>query len=240
MNPSPSRECQHPEDLMPGFCEKCGSPVGDGKFCPACGATVSGAPPAAAGPVSGAPPAAAPKGGGGIGKVLIIVFGIIAVFVVLSMGSCFYMAYRIKKKAAEFTQAPGSGRRYSGKRDACSLIKASEVSDAIGQPAETDENSSSSTCIFSYGPNGANRIDVNFTWQGGAMAMNFAHGAMKQIGGIETFTAVPDLGDEAYLGPMGSMLMMRKGDVMVQIDLRTAGLNADAGKKIAEKIAARL
>jgi hypothetical protein len=34
--------------------------------------------------------------------------------------------------------------------------------------------------------------------------------------------------------------MMRKGDVMVNIDLRTAGQNADAGKQIAGIIAGRL
>ena len=70
--------------------------------------------------------------------------------------------------------------------------------------------------------------------------MNLTHGAMKQISGMETFTPIEGIGDEAYLAPMGSMLMMRKGDVMVQIDLRTAGLNAEAGKKIAATIASRL
>ncbi len=225
---------------MPGFCEKCGTAVGDGKFCPSCGAAVPSAPPAPA--ASAAPPAAtATKGGGGIVKVVIIVVAIIGVFIVLSMGSCFYMAYRIKKKATEFTQAPGSTRRYTGRKDACSLIKASEVSEAVGQPASVDENgSTSSSCAFTYGPGAANRINVNFTWQGGALAMNFAHGAMKQISGMETFTPIEGIGDEAYLAPMGSMLMMRKGDVMVQIDLQTAGLNADAGKKIAATIASRL
>jgi hypothetical protein len=39
---------------------------------------------------------------------------------------------------------------------------------------------------------------------------------------------------------MGSGLMMRKGDVMVNIDMRTAGLNAEAAKAMAAKIAGRL
>jgi hypothetical protein len=34
--------------------------------------------------------------------------------------------------------------------------------------------------------------------------------------------------------------MMRKGDVMVNIDLREAGISADAAKKMASKIAGRL
>ena len=223
------------------FCEKCGTAVGDGKFCPSCGASVTAASPAPAA-VASAPSAGAPaKDSGGLVKILIIVFGILGLFVILAMGSCFYMAYRVKQKAAEFAQGSGSTRRYTGKRDACSMIKASEVSDALGQPAEVDENvSSSSICAFTYGPGGANRVNVDFTWQGGTMTMNLTHGAMKQIGGMETFTPIEGLGDEAYLAPMGSMLMMRKGDVLVQIDLRTANLNADAGKKIAAKIASRL
>ena len=70
--------------------------------------------------------------------------------------------------------------------------------------------------------------------------MKLSHGAMKAISGTETFTPIEGVGDEAYVAPMGSGLMMRKGDVMVNIDLRTAGLNADAAKKLAAKMASRL
>jgi hypothetical protein len=72
------------------------------------------------------------------------------------------------------------------------------------------------------------------------MAMKFAHAAMQHISGMETFTPVPAIGDEAYLSPGGSGFMMRKGDVMVNIDLRATGISADAAEKIAAKIADRL
>ena len=72
------------------------------------------------------------------------------------------------------------------------------------------------------------------------MAMKLAHGAMKAIAGMETFTAVPGIGDEAYIAPGGSGFMMRKGDVMVNIDLRASGVSLDAAEKIGAKIASRL
>ena len=57
---------------------------------------------------------------------------------------------------------------------------------------------------------------------------------------MDTFTTVEGVGDEAYLAPGNSSLMMRKGDVMVNIDLRESGISADAAKKMASKIADRL
>jgi hypothetical protein len=63
---------------------------------------------------------------------------------------------------------------------------------------------------------------------------------MKHISGMETFTTVEGIGDETYIAPGNSALMMRKGDVMVNIDLRESGVSADAAKKMASKIAGRL
>ena len=78
-------------------------------------------------------------------------------------------------------------------------------------------------------------------YTGGTIAMKLAHGALKSVaGGMDTFTEVPGLGDEAYIMPEGSGLMMRKGDVLVNVDMRAGGLNADAAKAMARKIAGRL
>jgi hypothetical protein len=71
--------------------------------------------------------------------------------------------------------------------------------------------------------------------------MKFAGMAFKGVGGGQgSFQPLEGIGDEAYIGPMGSTLMFRKGDVMVNIDLRMVGNNVDAAKVIAQKIAARL
>jgi len=129
---------------------------------------------------------------------------------------------------------------YTGRRDACSKLTKSEASEAIGEPVTSIESHGESSCVYVFGPNEDKRVAIEYTWEGGAMVMKMSHGAMKTISGMETFQAVPGLGDEAYIEPMGSGLMMRKGDVMVNIDMRTGGLNADAAKEMASKIAGRL
>jgi hypothetical protein len=101
-------------------------------------------------------------------------------------------------------------------------------------------NDNGSTCEYVFPGDGSRRMAIQFTWEGGRMVMKLSHSALKGVAGMDTFTPIPGLGDEAYVEPMGSGLMMRKGDVMVNIDLRAAGLNAEGAKKIAGKIADRL
>jgi hypothetical protein len=168
---------------------------------------------------------------------------IVAVFVFLMLlvaGGCFYVAYRVKQKAHEFSQQMGGDATpYTGRRDPC-LLSSTEVGAILREPVQAGEARGNTTCEYQYGSGGNRRLDLEFTWKGGAMAMKFAHGAMQHISGMDTFTAVPGVGDEAYLAPGGSAVIMRKGDVMVNIDLRASGVSADAAEKIAAKIAARL
>jgi hypothetical protein len=168
---------------------------------------------------------------------------VVAVFVFLMLlvaGGCFYVAYRVKQKAHEFSQQMGGDATpYAGKRDPC-LLSANEVSAILHQPVQAAEARGNAACDYQYGSDGNRRLDVEFTWKGGAMAMKFAHGAMQHISGMDTFTTVPGVGDEAYVAPGGSGLMMRKGDVMVNIDLRASGVSLDAAEKIAAKIADRM
>ncbi len=70
--------------------------------------------------------------------------------------------------------------------------------------------------------------------------MGLTRTAMKHVGGVNTFTQVDGIGDEAYIAPGNSSLMMRKGDVLVQIDLRESGIGAEAAENMARKIAGRL
>ena len=89
-------------------------------------------------------------------------------------------------------------------------------------------------CEYTYG-SGGKHFDVEYTWQNGGITMGIAHGAMKQVAGMDTFSPVEGIGDEAYLAPGNSALMMRKGDVLVQIDLRESGVSAEAAKKMAQQ-----
>jgi hypothetical protein len=174
-------------------------------------------------------------------KILLIVLGVIVFFILLAAGSCFYIAYRVKQKASEFKAEMGvNATPYQGSRDPCSKLSVSEASEALGQPVTSAEQQGT-TCVYHYGPSGTNNeVAVQYTWQGGMMALKLSHAAMKQVGGMDTFTELPGIGDEAYLAPMGSGLLLRKGDVMVHIDMRVAGLNADAAKAMAVKIADHL
>ena len=239
---------------MARFCANCGNPMAEGaRFCATCGAAVPGqaaapqpspmaAPPQAAYVPPSQPaayPPAQPSSNSGI-KILFLVLAIFAFLGLLAAGSCFYVAYRVKKKANEFRAEMGSNAPYTGRRDACSKLTKSEASEALGQSVTEVESHGESSCVYVFGPDQDKRVAVQYTWEGGAMVMKMSHGAMKSISGMETFQALSGLGDEAYLEPMGSGLMMRKGDVMVNIDMRTAGLNAEAAKAMAAKIAGRL
>ena len=84
------------------------------------------------------------------------------------------------------------------------------------------------------------RVDVRVTWEGGAKALKFSTTVLKGAGGQGFFQPVAGIGDEAYIAPLGSTLMFRKGDVLVNIQLHMVGNNVDATKAIAQKIAARL
>lgn len=235
---------------MAGFCRNCGAPLGAGKFCTGCGApapdtsatTASTPSSSAAGPAA-APattPTAPPAKSGGTMKVLLIVLGVLALFFTIALGSCFYVGYRIRQKARQFAQENANIPAYRGTRDACKLVTAADVSESLGAPAQLADSSTSNVCQFKFGGSGSRMLAVTFTWEGGAMAMKLSTAAMGQFGGVKTFTPLHGIGDEAYLMPGGSGLLMRKGDVLVHIDLRMADLNVDAAKSLAAKIAERL
>ncbi len=225
---------------MGAFCVNCGGKLDAGaKFCASCGQTVAASPaaPAARPPAATATPAA--KGGGSAVKIIFAVLGVFTFFVLLAAGSCFYIGYRVRKRAQQFSQNMGlNSKPYQGDRDACRLVTKAEVAAAFHMPV-LSMNAEGSNCIYDLG--GSRHVAVDVTWEGGTMTMKLSHGALKSIaGGMDTFTPIPGVGDEAYVEPMGSGVMLRKGDVMVNIDLRTVGQNADAGKQIAAIIAGRL
>jgi hypothetical protein len=172
-----------------------------------------------------------------------ILIGVLAFFVFLILvvaGSCVYIGYRVKQRAHEFSESMHTNAKpYTGKRQPCAMLSTSEASDALGQTVSSVEQRGTSVCEYTFGSNGQH-FDVEYTWQGGGITMGIAHGAMKHVAGMDTFTTVEGVGDETYLAPGNSALMMRKGDVMVNIDLRESGVGADAAKKMASKIAGRL
>jgi hypothetical protein len=171
-----------------------------------------------------------------------ILIGILVCFMLLILavaGSCVYIGYRVKQKAHEFTTSMGGDAKpYTGRRQPCAMLSTSEASTALGQTVASVEQRGTLVCEYTYGND--QHFDVNYTWQGGGITMGIARGAMKHVAGMDTFTTLDGVGDEAYIAPGNSALMMRKGDVLVQIDLRESGISPQAAESMARKIAGRL
>ena len=241
---------------MAACCASCGAPLGEGvRFCPKCGTAVQGQPAAASvaasTPVSAPVPVSGPINPGpittssGSGTAVKMIFGILGVIMfigLLGLGTCFYVGYRVKQKATQISQQMGGDTpRYTGKRQPCAMLSTAEASQALGQPVPSVEQMGITTCEYHYGSAGTGRLPIQYTWQGGAVTLKLAHAAMKQVAaGMDTYTPLPGIGDEAYLEPAGSGLLMRKGDVMVHIDLRVSNIGQDAAKNLASRIASHL
>jgi len=229
------------------FCANCGAPHGAGaKFCENCGAPFSPQPitPPPPAPSYTAPtpvgPASHSTGSSTATKVIFAVLGVFALIALLLVGSCFYIGYRVRQRAKEFSNAMGADvAPYTGSRVPCAMLSTQEAAGALSQPVRSSSQVGLNTCQYTLGRTGNRTLDIQFTWRGGAVAMRMAHG-VSQLTGAQTFTPISDLGDEAYLAPDGSSLMMRKGDVLVTIDLRSNGVSMDAARNLAGKIAARL
>lgn len=224
---------------MAAFCVSCGNPLADGaRFCTKCGATQ----PAAAAPApTPAPVAPVPSKGSSTGmKILIGVLAFFMFLILVVAGSCVYIGYRVRQKAHEFSKSMGGDAKpYTGRRQPCAMLSTSEASSALGQTVASVEQRGTMSCEYTFGSSGKH-FDIDYTWQNGGITMGIARGAMKQVAGMDTFTSVEGIGDETYLAPGNSALMMRKGDVLVQIDLRESGISAEAAENMARKIASHL
>jgi hypothetical protein len=209
-------------------------------------------PPAAQGPAPGPPagvqaagaaPGPAPaKSGNTALKIIVGLLAFFALVTILGIGSCFYIGYRVRRGAKAlseaFPQSATSGRAVTP-RDVCSLITKEEVGETLGTTV-SEASVGTSSCRYTAA-SGIQALDISVTWQGAALALKFSRMALKgTAGGEEFFQPVAGIGDEAYIAPMGTTLMFRKGDVLVNIQFHMVGNNVDAAKAIAQKIAARL
>ena len=168
-------------------------------------------------------------------KIVLIIVGIIGLILILMIGSCFYLGYRVKKAAGDFRS---HSRTNTGKREPCSFVSASEAADALGVPVQEATPRAPGACEYVLDAEGGG-MQIQYAWQGGRSAMKLTRAAM-QLGGTAAFTEAPELGDEALIGPMGNPVMMRKGDVMVTISVRAQGVSPEGGKKVAALIAERM
>jgi hypothetical protein len=117
-------------------------------------------------------------------------------------------------------------------------VSASEAADALGIPVQDATPRGNVACEYVLNAEGG-RMQVQFAWQGGTGVMKLTKAA-TQFGGKSAFTEAPGLGDEALIGPMGNPVMMRKGDVLVTINVLAQGVSPEGSKKVAALIADRM
>lgn len=139
-------------------CTNCGNPLPPGSsFCTHCGARAAAPAQQPAAPPQPPPGAYAPPPppakGSGIGKILLIVGGVVVLLGVLAIGGLIATGFWVKKKvetAAEsmgVSPAPavtGTARRYS---DPCALLSAAEASAATGLAIQRTE-SRDGECLY--------------------------------------------------------------------------------------------
>lgn len=140
---------------------------------------------------------------------------------------------------SDMTQGAGSGRAVPA-RDVCTLVTKEEVGEALGTTV-SEARGGMSRCQYTLSAGNNQALDVSVTWQGAVLALKIARLALKATaGGQEFFQPAAGIGDEAYIAPMGTTLMFRKGNVLVNLQFHMVGNNVEAVQAMARKIAARL
>jgi len=237
---------------MAGICTSCGSALeADARRCLQCGAPVSSPPGSGPGETAGvqttaAVPALPPvKRGKAVLRIILGLLAFCTLLAIFSIGSCVYFDYRLHKSGVAVRPAshyaPAQGAHPTGEvegRDVCSLVTNNEVGEALGATVSST-HTGPTTCRYTSSDNRSMVITVS--WQGAVMALRFSAMAMKvKAGKAGIVRQVMGLGDEAYVGHLGSTLMFRKGDVMVALDVSTIGGNFRPAVAIARKILTRI
>jgi hypothetical protein len=245
------------------FCPACGAPASSTPVqaqaaSPASGAGVPSAPPRSTPAVASAAPAAPSKTGSPVVKIILALLVFFVVIGLLLVGGMIYVGYRVHKRVEALKKefpvtdrarssgwAAGSGaaRNPNWDRDVCSLVTKEEVTEAIGSPIAESMNDSGakSKCVYK-GPQGSStQVGLEVDWDGGGGEILAAQIASKAIAGNQQFLSkVAGVGDDAVADPFGAMLIVRKGEASITVDMRGAPNKLEAAKIIANKAIARM
>ncbi len=152
---------------MPGFCGYCGAPI-SGPFCGKCGKPAD--PPRTPAPSQAAakPPAqslaqpatpAAVKKSSGLGKVLLIVGGVLVVLFAVVIGAAFYAVHVVKKKISTYTAAATGGSSPDivqvAQGRSCALLSKEDLQQILGVTVERSseiEEDSEPGCAYYTNP----------------------------------------------------------------------------------------
>lgn len=89
---------------------------------------------------------------------------------------------------------------------------------------------------------GVPKFSYTIHWQDGPTAVMATRMASKLMGSEmeNAFTKLEGIGDETWLGPLASTLIVLKGDVAVEFDLRLLPEGKERGTRLAKAVASRL
>lgn len=154
--------------------------------------------------------------------------------------------------------APSHGGAQSGrtpvaafkKGNPCSMLLPNEVGQILGVPITMREIVDDSTCSFPFDApasaknpltgGGDPQLVITIHWDDGPTAVAATRMASKMLGGDAGFQKLQGIGDEAWLGPLASLLVFSKGKIGVEIDLRLIPDGKEKGIRLAKLIASRL
>jgi len=90
-------------------------------------------------------------------------------------------------------------------------------------------------------PAGAPYLAVRVSWENARQGLSILKGTIAgNSAGVQTTENLQGIGDEAFMGPMDTMLVFVKGQTGVQIDLSQIPKGRDKGVAMARRIASRL
>lgn len=89
---------------------------------------------------------------------------------------------------------------------------------------------------------GVPKFSYTIHWKDGQTVVMATRMANKLMGSEmgNAFTKLEGIGDETWLGPLASTLVIRKGDVAVEFDLRLLPEGKERGTRLAQAVASRL
>jgi hypothetical protein len=132
------------------------------------------------------------------------------------------------------------------------MLRPDEVGEILGVKIAMREIVDESTCSFPFDTAAATsgaapvpagdppQLTITVHWDDGPTAVMATRMASKLFGGDAGFEKLTGIGDEAWFGPLASMLVFSKGKMGIEIDLRLIPDGREKGIRLAKLIASRL
>ncbi|OFV98332.1 MAG: hypothetical protein A3F68_04275 [Acidobacteria bacterium RIFCSPLOWO2_12_FULL_54_10] len=118
-----------------------------------------------------------------------------------------------------------------------------QMPSAEAQTKSEQEEAEAMAKDFAVGASGGTpKFSYTIHWEDGQIVIAATRMANQMLGSEmeNAFIKLEGIGDEAWLGPLASTLVLRKGDIAVEMDLRLLPQGKERGPRLAKAIADRL